>query len=350
MAIMTISGLVLQGGGALGAFELGAIECLLDSGIQPDVVSGVSIGAINASTLCGHKENDPKASLQHLWQDLTTLSLPFPMDEVNRNMSLFGCPGMYSPRTDYFDYVHWTSFYDTSPLLKTLETHIDFGKLQPDCQAPAETHAPRLILTATNIFTGKLETFDSMEMQITPAHVQASGSLPPSFPATKAPAPPRSGGTQHLYWDGGLFDNTPLAKVINALQESEDPDKHLYVISLFPCAATSAPANMNEVFTRMMTLAFSHKMAQDIKRAKKTTDLIKFTNELEKLFETHADLKWLEDLPGYKVLKDFKAPLKIIEIINPSVSGASDFSSAGIERRRETGYQLTAARLEEETV
>ena len=345
---MTIAGLVLQGGGALGAFELGVIECLLDSKIQPDIVSGVSIGAINASTLCGYRGSDPKTSLQNLWKDLTTLHIPFQPDAVNQNMSMFGCPGMYYPRTDYWDLPHWTSFYDTSPLLKTLEAHIDFDKLKPgNHDAKAGNFAPRLILTATNLFTGKLENFDSAKMQITPSHVRASGSLPPSFPATKAPAPPHSGGTEHIYWDGGLFDNTPLAGVIHALQESEDADKHLYVISLFPSAATAAPENLHDVFTRMMTLAFSNKMSQDLNRAKQTTELIKFTIELDKAIDAHPDLKSLKDLPGYKVLKDFQAPLKIIENPNANVSGASDFSAAGIERRREAGYQATAAKLNE---
>ncbi|MEN3363008.1 MAG: hypothetical protein V7606_282 [Burkholderiales bacterium] len=340
------TGLVLQGGGALGAFELGAIECLLDSGIRPDVVSGVSIGSINASVLCGHRGNDPKKSLHDLWQDLTTLSVPMQSDAVNRNMSTFGCPGMYRMRIDYWDFSRWTSFYDTTPLVTTLKKHIDFDKLNPD------SDAPRLIITATNIYTGKLEHFDSQVMQITPDHIRASGSLPPSFPATKAPAPPRSGGSEHVYWDGGLFDNTPLSMVIEALQENVESAKRLYVISLFPGAAVSAPENLNEVFARMTTLAFSHKMASDMKRASKTTELIKFGMALDRLMELREDdteLQRLKESPGYKVLKNFDAPIDIIEITNVSASGASDFSAAGIERRRESGYQATAAKLAAES-
>ena len=66
-----ITGLVLQGG-ALGAFELGVIEWLLDNRISPDVVSGVSIGAINATVLAGSKQADPRDELRDLWADLTT--------------------------------------------------------------------------------------------------------------------------------------------------------------------------------------------------------------------------------------------------------------------------------------
>jgi predicted acylesterase/phospholipase RssA len=342
---MSITGLVLQGGGALGSFELGAIECLLDSGIHPDVVSGTSIGAVNATVLCGHRDTDPKASLRNLWRDLTTPSVPLFPDAINRNISALGNPGMYRLRTDFWDVINWTSFYETLPLASTLEMHVDFEKLTPENHANGGT-APRLILTATNIFTGKLERFDSKKMRITPDHVRASGSLPPGFPATKAPAPPNSGGTEHIYWDGGLFDNTPLAMVIDALQQSEDADKRLFVISLFPSAAVSAPMNLNEVFSRMMTLAFSHKMASDMKRASQTTELIKLGLELEKMIAANPELKSLADMPGYKVLKSFRNPIHIVEVTNPSASGASDFSAEGIERRREAGYQATAATLD----
>src|SRR4051794_37900408 len=215
---MAITGLVLQGGGALGAFELGVIEWLLDQGIRPDVVSGVSIGAINATVLCGCRNRDPRAALNGLWADLTTPSFPPPLDGLNPRLSTLGNPGMYFPRVDYLNVLGWTSFYDTLPLRLTLERHVDFERLRPDGQR----QSTRLILTATNLRTGKLDRFDSSQMPIRPAHVMASGSLPPSFPPTDAPAPPEVGGGDQPYWDGGLFDNTPLSMVIGALQESDD--------------------------------------------------------------------------------------------------------------------------------
>jgi predicted acylesterase/phospholipase RssA len=115
-----ITGLVLQGGGALGAFELGVIEWLLDNRIVPDVVSGVSIGAINATVLAGSKQTDPRDELRSLWADLTTPTLPAPFDGMNGKLSLFGNPGMYAPRFDYLNFWHWTSFYETSALRATL--------------------------------------------------------------------------------------------------------------------------------------------------------------------------------------------------------------------------------------
>ena len=340
---MTITGLVLQGGGALGAFELGVIECLLDRGIKPDVVSGVSIGAINATVLCGGRSADPGISLRELWADLTTPNLPFQPASVNERVSLFGNPGMYYPRTDYLYMQGWTSFYNTAPLLATLAKHVDFSKLGPrNFNEPPAARAPRLILTATNLASGLLDKFDSAEMQITAEHVCASGSLPPSFPPTAAPAP--DGAQEQLYWDGGLFDNTPLSKVIHALQESSDPDKRMYVVNLFPNAAP-LPTNLGEVVNRMMTLAFSNKSEKDLVRARQTRELILFMKELDKLMEENVQLKSLRAHPGYAAVKRFAEPIDIIELTNSDVRGASDFSAAGIERRRAAGYKVAAERL-----
>jgi hypothetical protein len=87
-----------------------------------------------------------------------------------------------------------------------------------------------------------------------------------------------------------------------------------------------------------------------MKRARKTTELIKLFTALDDLINTRpgdAELGRLQQLPGYQVLKDFKAVIDIVEITNLSASGASDFSAAGIERRRQSGYQATAAKLDE---
>ena len=344
-ATMAVTGLVLQGGGALGAFELGAIECLLDNGIKPDVVSGVSIGAVNATVLCGCRNSDPRVSLAALWADLTTPSVPLQLDVVNENISVFGNPGMYLPRSDYLNILRWTSFYDTNPLLATLERHVDFDKLTPrNFELEPHARAPRLILTATDLLAGRLEKFDSMKMAITPAHVRASGSLPPSFPATLAAAPRHAGGDERLYWDGGLFDNTPLSKVIDALQESHEPDKWMYVVNLFPSAAPE-PQNIPEVLSRMMTLAFSNKSEKDLKRAYQTTALIRFVDELDRLMQKHDELKPLAKLPGYEVMKQFKSPLHIVEITNQDATGAADFSAQGIARRRRAGYEVAADKI-----
>jgi predicted acylesterase/phospholipase RssA len=332
-----VTGLVLQGGGALGAFELGVIEWLLDNGKTLDVVSGVSIGAINATVLAGSKRPDPRDELRDLWDELTTAALPPPLDAANGKVALFGNPGMYAPRVDYFNVWHWTSFYETSPLRATLAKHVDWRKLGPDnFGGTSGKPAPRLILTATNLASGKLDRFDSTEMQLTPEHVAASGSLPPSFPMTTATAP-GPGARPTPYWDGGLFDNTPLSKVIDALEDSEDPEKVMYVVNLFPSSAP-IPRTLPDVVTRMMTLAFSNQTEKDLRRAHQATDIIKLVEELDRLMLAHPELVPLKELPGYKAVKEMDHPIRIIEITNDDVTGPSDFSPEAIEDRRLRGY------------
>lgn len=335
-----ITGLVLQGGGALGAFELGVIEWLLDNRIAPDVVSGVSIGAINATVLAGSRQADPRDELRALWAELTTPALPPPFDGANGQLSLFGNAAMYAPRVDYVNLWRWTSLYETSPLRRTLARHVDFEKLRPENFArPPGARAPRLILTATNLVTGKLDRFDSREMRLTPEHVAASGSLPPSFPMTTAPAPD---GPPAPYWDGGLFDNTPLSKVIDALEQSPDPDKSMYVVNLFPSGAP-LPRNIPEVTTRMMTLAFSNRTEKDLRRARQTTQIIKLVEELDRLMPAHPELVALKRHPGYQAVKELAAPIRIVDITNTDVTGPADFSPDAIETRRRRGYAAAAA-------
>jgi predicted acylesterase/phospholipase RssA len=335
-----ITGLVLQGGGALGAFELGVIEWLLDHDLAPDVVSGVSIGAINATVLAGSKGPDPREELRGLWDDLTTAALPPPLDGANKDVALFGNPGMYAPRVDYLNLWHWTSFYETGPLRATLAKHVDFKKLGPgNFSLEAADQAPRLILTATNLVSGKLDRFDSKEMALTAEHVAASGSLPPSFPMTTAPSP---AGRPVPYWDGGLFDNTPLSKVIGALEDDDDPDKTMYVVNLFPSTAP-LPRNMPEVINRMMTLAFSNQTEKDLRRAHQTTDIIHLVEELDRLMANHPELLSLKEHRGYKTVKALKTSIRIVEITNGDVTGPHDFSPQAIEERRLRGYAAADA-------
>jgi predicted acylesterase/phospholipase RssA len=342
-----ITGLVLQGGGALGAFEVGVIEWLLDHGIKPDVVSGVSIGAINATVLAGSKHADPRVALRALWKDLTTLTLPPPFDAANSQVSLFGNPGMYRPRSDYLNVWHWTSLYELGPLRTTLKTHVNFDKLRPEnFDLPRDEQAPQLILTATNLASGRLDRFDSRLMQLMPEHVAASGSLPPAFPMTTAIGPGR--GEQPMpYWDGGLFDNTPLSKVIDALEASQDADMTMYVVNLFPSAAP-IPRTLPDVIARMVTLAFSNRTEKDVRRAKRTTQIIKFAEEIDRLMATHPELERLKNHPGYRAIKDRKRPIHIVEITNIDVTGPSDFSPEAIETRRLRGYAATDAAVAED--
>ena len=59
--------LVLQGGGALGAYQAGVYQAMHEAGVEPDWVIGTSIGAINASLIAGNKPEHRLAKLVEFW-------------------------------------------------------------------------------------------------------------------------------------------------------------------------------------------------------------------------------------------------------------------------------------------
>ena len=63
--------LVLQGGGALGAYQAGVYEALAEAGIHPDWVAGVSIGAINSAIIAGNEPAERVAKLRTFWREIT---------------------------------------------------------------------------------------------------------------------------------------------------------------------------------------------------------------------------------------------------------------------------------------
>lgn len=330
------AGLVLQGGGALGAYELGVIEYLqekvVEGKIKIEIVSGVSIGAVNATLLCGAREKDPMKTLIAVWDELAAIEFPFFPAAVDKLfVSAFGNPAMYRPRTDFANIMAWTSFSDTNPLRQTLKKHVAFEELKP-----GKTTRPHLILAATNIETGEIDTFDSHKMQIEADHVLASGALPPGFPPTVARD---EDGHSCTYVDGGLFNNTPLSPVIAALETA--PVDLMIVVNLFPRKG-HVPKNMNEVMDRYYEILFSNKTSSDIKRAEQTRKLITFSQNLPA--QVKKDLSALEGYAeAFAVLEKWRPAYKrLIEIENEepeALDAATDFTRETIQRRRRAGYR-----------
>ena len=208
-------GLVLQGGGALGAYEWGAITALFDlideaigggQDITLRVVTGVSIGAINAACVVGATDRaDARNRLSAMWGDFM-IELPYLPPSANRDLALYKVPHFYTYRSDLLAAPTWTYLYDTHQLLQTLSDHVDFGVLNAN-----KTTA--FVITAVDVESGVLTRFTNQKVghteptTIEPHHVLASGSIPPQFPWTDISA---GDGQVHHYWDGGIVDNTPL--------------------------------------------------------------------------------------------------------------------------------------------
>lgn len=181
MARSAKSALVLQGGGALGAYELGAARTFYrDVRFSPDLIAGVSIGAVTAVLLARPKAPlKPLAALEAFWEKVA-LPAPFFPSLARPYASFLGNPNFFTPRRDYLNFFDWDYFYETKPLRRTLEELVDVKALRD------KTALPRLLVSATNLREGQIEYFysNSRDYELTLDHIIASGSLPPAFPGT----------------------------------------------------------------------------------------------------------------------------------------------------------------------
>jgi len=251
--------LVLQGGGALGAYEYGVVTKLVDMGWEPVAVTGVSIGAVNAAAVAGAKGGDIKASLKAVWDAITLDTLPFWPESMQGNLSLLGNPHFWRSRTDYLQMASWDSLCDTGPMYATLARHLDFDQIN-------DPNHMRVAVTATSLQTGGPTTFSNhlahgahrrsdslhaVQRTLTPAHIMASGALPPGFPPVTI--------DDCAYWDGGLFSNTPLDALLNMLHEDEIDSLPIFTIDLFATRNLPLPQNLLEVQTRALALQYENR-------------------------------------------------------------------------------------------
>jgi NTE family protein len=327
--------IVLQGGGALGAYEFGVIEALFATrpGFTPAVVSGTSIGAITATVLAGAR-GDPIEALGSLWRD--RLPVPPPAfaamtawwpPEVQRSLAALGNPGMYSLRPEFLVAPWWcTSVYDTAPLRRTLAELVDVDRLNDG--------RIRTIVGAVDVGTAESRFFDTAKGRITLDQVVASSSLPPGFPMTAVD------GT--AFWDGGLFTNTPLSPAINALEECDNGDpsveRELIVVELFPMVAP-VPRDLPEVLDRIVQLRYASRIALDEKFFAKIDHVIDLVAKVDAALPADSDVR--RDPEFQKLLRHRKIDrfTVVTARFDPGLGRASDFSPASIEARVEAGYR-----------
>ena len=345
-------GVVLQGGGALGAYECGALIALLElmdefaaqgHGIALKVMAAVSIGSINAACVVGAKGHaDACARLNALWDDLTLEAPPFWTQAAQRDLAYFGLPGFYSPRPDFWTAPSWTYVYDTRPLLATLGRHVDFAALNANPTIFA--------VTAVEIVTGTMRVFANRPLghvpatRIEPRHVLASGSLPPGFPWTEIDGMP--------YWDGGLVDNAPLGLAIDAFSTDPDADRMLVVMNLYPLRAR-LPRNLAGVEDRMHELSYGNRIRQDHDSARRINALVETIDELAAKVAPDDRSDWLnarlDEARRYKVIDC----IVNIDMQDPTVTlvpsaqspaddkdGMRDFSPETVRRRRRDGFRF----------
>lgn len=261
--------LVLQGGGALGAYQAGVYEGFAAAGIVPDWVAGVSIGAVNGALIAGNAPADRVPRLREFW-NLVSSGVPFvpppsfePVRPLLNRLSAassvaFGIPGFFVPRIPppYFAPAGSPgalSFYDTAPLDDTLARLVDWDRL-----ARAET---RLSVGAVDVQLGNSVYFDNRDTKLGPDHVRASGALPPGFP-------PVDVGHAH-YWDGGLVSNTPLWYV---LDDAPRLDALILQVDLFS-ARGAFPTTLDHALERAKDIQYSSRTRFNTKRIAELEDM-----------------------------------------------------------------------------
>ncbi len=264
--------LVLQGGGALGAYQAGAYQAIHGADMTVDWVAGISIGAINAAIIAGNPPADRVTRLQTFWDTIThDFNALLPGGDShhvrlwrNRSSALgslvWGVYGFFRPRipspllqprgSD-----EAISFYDTSALRETLEHFVDFGLVNEG--------DVRLSLGATHVRTGNFVYFDSTETELRPEHVMASGALPPGLPPVEVDG--------EYYWDGGIVSNTPLHYV---LDQPPNADTLIFQVDLFS-ARGAMPQDIFEVEERKKDIVYSS-------RTRLNTDLFHEKRELRR--------------------------------------------------------------------
>jgi NTE family protein len=326
--------LVLQGGGALGAYQVGVYEALHKAGVEPDWVIGTSIGAINAALISGNRREDRLDRINEFWRrveqrwPLTGLFDWMGLGNLLPNMNTVtrGIPGFFTPNALAIGGskaevgVEAASYYSTAPLRETLGELVDFEYLS-ECRT-------RLTVGAVNACSGHMRYFDNRNEELRVDHVMASGALPPAFAAVRVDGEP--------YWDGGLYSNTPIEAV---LDDKPRRDSLIFAVNVWHQAAPE-PASIWQVMSRQKDIQYASRADSHIARQKQIHRLRHVIRELHKQLPASRqnDAK-VKELASWGC----GTTMHVAHLLAPRVDGEDhtkdiDFTSAGIQSRRSAGY------------
>jgi len=261
--------LLLQGGGALGAYQAGVYEGLVETGVEPSWVVGISIGAINAALIAGNPPEQRVERLREFWRRISVnVGPPLPawLDSLRpavnfmaaMSAATIGVAGFFRPRMPPASFAAdgsegALSVYDTTPLKATLEELVDFDLINRG--------RVRLSVGAVNVCKGTSTYFDTKNTVINSDHIRASGALPPGF------APVIIDG-EH-YWDGGVVTNTPITYV-----SDERPMTTARIIQVDTFNAQGElPRNLGQVLQRAKDIQYASRSRFNIERIREFSEL-----------------------------------------------------------------------------
>jgi NTE family protein len=344
--------LVLQGGGALGAYQGGVYQALAEANIEPTWVAGISIGAINAALIAGNPPETRVDKLRAFWEVITAppglnvlqMMRDFWQGDAARTFFnqlaasgavMQGAPGFFQPRVPPPLFypggtVEATSYYDTSELRGTLEGLIDFDYLN--------SGKMRFSVGAVNVRSGNFVFFDTDDRIIKAEHIMASGALPPGFPAVEVDG--------ELYWDGGLISNTPLQWVTSGGLKGERRDTLAFQVDLWSSRG-EAPSDLTEVITRQKEIQYSS-------RTRYNTDTFKQMQTIRRVLAEGLDKvppDLLDNEEG-RILRSF-ADRKVFSVVHliyrsknyEKQSKDYEFSATSMREHWQAGYNDTVRSL-----
>jgi len=337
--------LVLQGGGALGAYQVGVYQALHEAGIEPDWVIGTSIGAINASLIAGNPPERRLRCLDAFWERMEAAHGghamngwpdPFGMGKLFANMTtvMRGIPDFFTPNLHALRGsgaalgVEAAAYYSTLPLRATLNSLVDFAYLD---QGPM-----RMTVGAVNVCTGHMRYFDNRQEKLGVEHVMASGALPPAFGAIRIDGEP--------YWDGGIYSNTPIEAV---LDDKPRRDSLIFAVNVWHQTGPE-PGSILQVMGRHKDIQFASRADSHIARQKQIHRLRHVIRELARqLPQQQQDEPHVKDLASWGC----GTTMHVAHLVAPRLDNEDhtkdiDFTPAGVHARRDAGHADTLRMLE----
>jgi len=326
--------LVLQGGGALGAYQVGVYQALHEAGIEPDWVIGTSVGAINGALIAGNAPQHRLERLHAFWDSVEQhagIGVPefIPgfgstianLTTMARGLAPFFTPNPASWLGPHFPVgVESAAYYTTEPLRQTLAELVDFDYING-------RHV-RLTVGAVNVRNGEMRYFDSRDEAICVEHVMASGALPPAFPAVRIDGEP--------YWDGGIYSNTPIEAV---LDDKPRQDSVIFAVHMWNPEGPE-PETLWQVMGRQKDIQYASRAKSHIGRQKQIHHLRHIIRELAKhVPEMARDSAQVRELASWGC----GTIMHVVRLVAPQVDGEDhtkdiDFTPAGIRERWEAGH------------
>jgi NTE family protein len=333
--------LVLQGGGALGAYQTGVYRALHEAGMEPDWVIGTSIGAINAALIAGNPPEERQDRMAEFWERITHSGLrkamssaPFVGMSISNWMTMMGGVGaFFQPNPRAFWGLHTplgrdgAGYYSTMPLRRTLEDLVDFDRLN--------SGATRLTVGAANVATGEMRYFDSRDEPLDVRHIMSSGALPPAFPAVRI--------GDDYYWDGGILSNTPVEAVFD-----DNPRRNALVFAVHVWNPSGRhPETIWEIMNRQKDIQYASRAVSHIQRQRQLHKLRHIIKELaSRLPDDERSTPLVQEMESYGCL----TRMHVVRLLAPTLRGEDhqkdiDFSPSGIAERCQAGYEHTQATI-----